>query len=983
MSYRRFRRALLLWASVAVGATAAEIAAPLASLHAQPAPSAPAATRVSVLYTGKSLGALGVRRAQDEHDLLTEQAVREGLPFKLVSHAAWRAPGIVVFLPGTEPDGDELAEILARRQEAERLTAVPALMSSTVLMVSDPWRPERDLLAMLGRNPRRTSTFADLVPTQVTVSRLRTSRDDRAILIEQPGAVWPTEAAAFTLGEMNRIDVGDSRLFELPFNLGELGPRAALVAAMRRDSLPRPTATFTADLGTREALLGVQRSVRGRTDFAALAAMGYGAVVPYEFELGLGPAMLDSLRQEFPGQVLLAANVRAASDSTLLKPWHVDTLGGARIGFIGLVSPAVRLHLGKRALSAFVFDDLVTSARRAVAAVRAVGVDAVVALSNLEASDNALVAQEVTGLDAIIADLSDEAGAEAMRVRVELPARPFVRPGPPALVARGSGNGMRVGRLDLEFAPAFNASTNATSNARRLAALEHRTASVTDAVMPDSALVRRVTSAASRVRQPRGDLLFPAFGDIVERYPTLAEVDATTRSGRMSKDLWEQFLARLARDRGRAEVAVLPRLEFFPPLIGKLHESEVREWLWTEDEIVLVDLPGSDLSRLLRGDARNELATSGVDRAASTVMGRPIDDATFYRVATTDLLFEGARARFFSRARRVRRAFRLTADGMLLPSPAGAPVALRDFTLEVLRQVRREAKGDAQIDRIAAMVAPDTRFVNLLSFAFERPTLWASANQTVGNAGYEKVPESRVVAPNAWVAGLGGRFVASHDRPKSATDVGLLVAFAEQHMSGDRGRQITETADDIKLDVTLRPSSRTQDTRWHPFVRGLFDSEFTPTRNALTGASNARQLAVRGVAGWLRMPSPTVRRAELGLAVENDFARPNVQVGVQGRAEIVRAIAGTGAGAATYRWINDLTYLFPSRLDNEQNLALRYGMIHEIIVPLVDELSFSVSADVLFFQGKVAATRRPGASAQLRVGLTYDRLWKPRYQPFL
>ena len=28
------------------------------------------------------------------------------------------------------------------------------------------------------------------------------------------------------------------------------------------------------------------------------------------------------------------------------------------------------------------------------------------------------------------------------------------------------------------------------------------------------------------------------------------------------------------------------------------------------------------------------------------------------------------------------------------------------------------------------------------------------------------------------------------------------------------------------------------------------------------------------------------------------------------------------------------------------------------------------------------ATRTPGMNMQLRVGLTYDRLWKPRYQPF-
>jgi hypothetical protein len=59
------------------------------------------------------------------------------------------------------------------------------------------------------------------------------------------------------------------------------------------------------------------------------------------------------------------------------------------------------------------------------------------------------------------------------------------------------------------------------------------------------------------------------------------------------------------------------------------------------------------------------------------------------------------------------------------------------------------------------------------------------------------------------------------------------------------------------------------------------------------------------------------------------------------------------------------------------------NMVHELVLPLVDELSLSMAADFFFFQGKVSATRTPGMSMLLRLGLTYDRLWKPRYQPFL
>ena len=77
-----------------------------------------------------------------------------------------------------------------------------------------------------------------------------------------------------------------------------------------------------------------------------------------------------------------------------------------------------------------------------------------------------------------------------------------------------------------------------------------------------------------------------------------------------------------------------------------------------------------------------------------------------------------------------------------------------------------------------------------------------------------------------------------------------------------------------------------------------------------------------------------------GITVENDFGRPHVQYGVQGRADLVRPFGKTGrgdAGRASYRLRNDLTYFFPSSRDTESNLALRYNMVHELVIPLVDE----------------------------------------------
>ncbi len=936
--------------------------------------------RVAIVYTARSLGALGVRRAQDEHELLTEVAVGDSLPFKLVSHLAWRAPGIVIFLPSAEPQGDELEEILAKRATAEALASVPAMISSNVLLLQDPWRPAPDLLAMIDRNPRRATDFPDLVHTTVRVSRLRTAREDRVIIVERVGAVWPTEASGFTAGEMNRVDLLESRVFELPMNLGELGPRASLLARVRQDPAHASAEVITVDLGHQDADVGLDRRDRARLDLTALNALGYSLLVPFEFELGLGAPLLREIADEFPQIGLLASNVRAV-DTTLFRANVLIERGSVRIGFIGLVNGAVQDRLPRSALAGFVFESPVTAARREVAALRAAGATAIVVLSNMSAPDNALVAQDVTGIDAVLADLPMNAAPESRRVRVELSDRPFARPSAPAIIARSAANGIGIGRLDLEFR------TRADGQAPYLAAVEHRLTAITDETPADTALVRRIAALAARTQRPRGELMFPAFVDLADRHPEVRAFDAITAQGRVSQPMWEAFLARLLRRQGNAEVAVIRRLEQFPPLIGKLHENEIGEWLWTEDEIVLVDLAGSDLRALLRDDTRGELATSGIDVEAGTINGRPIDGATFYRVATSDVLFEGARSRFFQRARRVRREFSATRSGELRAHARGQRVALKTFVLSELRRVRRVARGGAQIDTIAAMLTPDPRYVPLFSFAFQRPTLWLSTNSVSTRTGYGNVPESRIVGENAWVAGASGRFVISQDRRRTASDLGIGLAFAEQHLTSGGSNRVVETADDIKFDFTLRPSSAITGRRVQPFVRALFDTEFSPTRNVLTNVENPRQLSLRGVGGLLLMPTERWQRIEVAALIENDYGRPNPQFGLQGRADYERQIGGGSGrrdfGRVLYRQVNDLTYFFPAPFDTDANLALRYNMIHEVIVPLVDELALSISADLFFYQGKVRDTRMPGMASQLRVGITYDRLWKPRYQPFL
>ena len=932
------------------------------------------ATQATILYTGKGFGALGIKRSQDEQDLLSERLVEARRQFKLVSHPAWRAPGIAIFLPTTDPTGDELASILEGRHRAERLKDLPCLLSANTVLVPDPWRSDEDLLGMVWSNPRRLNDFPDMVRGTVSVSRLRTASGERAYIVEEPNAVWPARVEEWAQGEMNRVDVGTSRLIILPRNLGGLGPRAAL---LNRLALENPDHTIRVDLGHQDGDMGLSRMQRAWVDYLALSEMNYRFLLPYEFEFELGPDSLRKVLTSFPKLTLLASNVSMA-DTAMVKRRAVVEIGKFKIGLIGLVNVNLRDELTRSVLSALTFESPVEAAKREIAKLEQMKVSAIVVLSNMDPADNAILAQAVKGIDAIIADMPSRTAPEAIKVSVELPDRPFARPGTPAMVARAAADGVTVGKLDLKLKMREEVSNT------YVAGLSHQLYPVNDLIVPDSALVRKVRGHVSVVQQPRGDLLLPAFTDIAAKHPDLANYDAVTRLGRVSKSMWESFIARRVRVQGNSEVSVIRRLVDFPPLQGKLRRQELMPWVWFDDAIILLDMPGSDLMALLASDSRNELATSGIDLATGKVLGHDIDMGAYYRVATTDVLFEGGRARFFSKARRVRRMFKVDEPfGALISADDGKHIGLREFILGELQRVKDQNDAESQIDAIAGLIKPDPRHVNLFSFYFDRPTIWASLNQVSGNQGYNQVPESRVVAKNAFVAGTNGRFAVSRLKQNYATDLGFSFAYAVQKVFENGTSERVESTDDYKIDLTLRPAPRPAgDTRFQPFLRGLFDSEFTPTINENTGFANPKQLSLRAVAGMLLFPGPNWRGTDAGFLIENDFGRPNPQLGFQSRSQYEKRLSGGHRGAVTYRLRNDFTWFFPAPKDTKANLSLRYQMIHELLIPLVDELSLSVAADLFFFRGKVRELREPGVSTLLRVGITYDRLWKPRYQPF-
>ena len=1196
-------------------------------------------SRVTFLYTGKSLGVLGNTRFQKEHELLTEQAIKNSIEFKLVSHACWRGKGVTIFLPSDEPEGGELELILAKRDQWEHQGHLEAIQSENVILYQDPERNGSNMIDMILRNENAQREFPDLEMTYVEVYKTKILDEMKVLIVQEPEAIWPTHISHWEIGEINRVDFGkESRLFELPINFGSFSSRSTILKRIIQDSSLVGSKVIKVDLGHRNGDFNLSPLDRIYLDYHGLKLLGYEFVIPYEFELSMGIQILQDLQSKYPGMHMLATNVNTSTPEIFKKTYIYET-NGLKIGMIGLVDPNIELNLPRRILNEFEFLPLFPSVEKSVADLYNQNADIVIAFSNMSADQNALLGERVKGIQVIAANLANSGIPYSNPYHIKVPQMEKRRLGRPHLIANSFDYGMAIGRLDLNYeksidkknynqpvtlstpqiesaldqgaiyfdhtddilvdsnkllitkmwsllelypetaleinahsnrkaTPAFTLYTSILSaeivkkylvnqgiNGNRIAIkgfgdqfipnnseldnglddtqnlsriefrihlnethfeelrtskheevnefnlpkykqfreltldklsyrieiaksrqlfrvgrtslsdfmveelpeeniksytvgsfsnfseasaamkkmevangvnykiipyidglriaqkdiesysvdyedltsydqtpelkwIDHRLYSVNDRIEGDTSLMSTLMSEVEIEKKEKGDLMFPAFIDIIEQEPSLQSFDYTTQQGRVSKRMWEEFISRLLRIHIPTEIAIIRPVSSFLPLIGKLHEREVRSWLWTEDEIVLCDMKGRDIKRLLESSEGQELITSGIKsisfsrRKSWTVMGRFLLDDAYYRVATTDVIYGGALREYFYGSLRMDRLFTRTDDGLLKADNEGESLQLRDFVLEKLKEIRTLGKGKIHHSNIASLLLPDQPYEALSTFNFLNPTLWTSFNRTYKGDGYGSIPESRINASNSFVIGINGGMILTQDGANSAWDASLSFGFAKQSAEISNGiTQVTENMDDFIFSITYRNKGKNRDRKLEPFLRAEYDTEFTPTINPNTLENNPRQKILRGLTGFTKRRTLNWPILEIGITVENDFANKFYQYGIQGRS--LGRFPLDKRWRAVYSITNNFNYYFPKSNDSERELSFKLNSIHELLVPLFGDLSISAAADFFFFRGKLNINNDPGMSMLFRVGISYNRLWKPKFQPLM
>ncbi len=186
--------------------------------------------------------------------------------------------------------------------------------------------------------------------------------------------------------------------------MGGLPRRATFIEREKADRIP----TLILDSGniaTDLILSGAdqENAVRkGEVVARAMVEMGYAAAAIGEGDLYLGPDNLARVMGAAKGKfAFLSANVKTADGKPVFTPSRVFSVGGVRVGVLGLTSNSIEPNLLTARYPGIWVEDPLAVAAAAVPPLRA-QCDLVVALTHLGFGVDMELAQRVPGIDVIV-----------------------------------------------------------------------------------------------------------------------------------------------------------------------------------------------------------------------------------------------------------------------------------------------------------------------------------------------------------------------------------------------------------------------------------------------------------------------------------------------------------------------------------------------------------------------------------------------------
>uniref|UniRef100_UPI003567D14D 5'-nucleotidase C-terminal domain-containing protein n=1 Tax=Ilyobacter sp. TaxID=3100343 RepID=UPI003567D14D len=147
---------------------------------------------------------------------------------------------------------------------------------------------------------------------------------------------------------------------------------------------------------------------KGASVVRVMNEMGYDAMTTGNHDYNYGLDRIEKLQNTMNFPVLVSNLTYKDTGEKAFKPYMIKTLpNGVRVGVFGLATPETAYKTNPTNVEAVTFDDPIASAKESVTALKAEGVNYIIALSHLGMDEDSVytsikLAEEVDGIDLIV-----------------------------------------------------------------------------------------------------------------------------------------------------------------------------------------------------------------------------------------------------------------------------------------------------------------------------------------------------------------------------------------------------------------------------------------------------------------------------------------------------------------------------------------------------------------------------------------------------
>jgi 2',3'-cyclic-nucleotide 2'-phosphodiesterase (5'-nucleotidase family) len=379
----------------------------------------------------------------------------------------------------------------------------------------------------------------------------------------------------------------------------------------------------------------VAASTKGKALIDLMNEVRYDAMTLGNHEPDFGMDVLRRRIEEARFDVIAANIMESGSKQLFTKPYVLRSVGGVKVGILGIAYPNTPLTTAKKNVAGYEFRHARETAAEYVPKVRAEGAELVIVLSHLGLSADRKLAEAVPNIDVIVGGHSHNRMKQLLRT------------GQTVIVQSGA-HLSDLGRLDLEIVKG-----KVTAARSALITLDHA------AVASNRAIARKI----AQYRTGAGEAEVAIADAPIVRAQTLAGSEPGKRDQESPAD---SLFADILREHARADIAFLPGVGYGVAIpAGPIRKSALKNLVPHDSKLVAMTLTGVDIKDVLEQSVENVLTqdpqkkvggmvqVSGLtftyqpgqkygSRVQTTLVGgKPLDPRQQYRTVTNSMLADG------------------------------------------------------------------------------------------------------------------------------------------------------------------------------------------------------------------------------------------------------------------------------------------------------------------------------------------------------